>query len=87
MFKTDFTIQVVPDDSSIFNRRAFEQSSHIPANHMDMCRFKTATDSGYSDLKAALTGYLVAIAEKGGAKAAQSEDVGGHRQNSQERGS
>jgi hypothetical protein len=54
---------------------------------MDMCRFKTATDSGYSDLKAALTGYLVAIAEKGATKAAQSEDVGGHRQNSQERGS
>jgi len=54
---------------------------------MDMCRFKTATDSGYSDLKAALTGYLVAIAEKGATKAAQSEGVGGHRQNSQERGS
>jgi hypothetical protein len=53
---------------------------------MDMCRFKTATDLGYSDFKAALTGYLVAIAEKGATKAVQ-EDVGSHRQNAQERGS
>ena len=77
----------MPDGSSIFNRRAFEQSSHIPANHIDMCRFKTATDSGYSDFKAALTGYLVAIAEKGATKAAQNEDMSGHRQNVQDRGS
>jgi hypothetical protein len=52
-----------------------------------MCRFKTATDSGYSDFKAALTGYLVAIAEKGATKAAQNEDMSGHRQNVQDRGS
>lgn len=72
-------MQVVPDSSSIFNRRAFEQSSHIPANHMEMCRFKSATDSGYSDFHAALTGYLNTIREKEAAGAAQSQAADANR--------
>ena len=42
---------------------------------MEMCRFKAATDSGYSDFKAALTGYLADIQAKEAAQAAQANGL------------
>ena len=60
---------MVPDGSSILNiSRAIERSSFIPENHMDMCRFKDPTDSGYVDFKAALSVYKAAIKEKKNSK-------------------
>lgn len=42
-----------------------EHSSFIQdANHMDICRFKSANSAGYQDFKAALNDYLNAIREK-----------------------
>ena len=56
---------MVPEGSSTFDiNRAIERSSFIPENYMDMCRFKTHSDSGYVDFKNALSTYLGAIKEK-----------------------
>lgn len=43
--------QVVPDFSSVFNRRGIEEIFvNEAANHMDMCKFAAANDATYKDV-------------------------------------
>jgi len=46
--------KVVPDSSSSFGSRQYEHRDFINRNHMNMCRFTGAEDSGYICFKDAL---------------------------------
>jgi hypothetical protein len=49
---------VVPDQSSKLNRRGVEQSFfHQQANHMTMCKFKSADEKAYKDVLHVLQDY------------------------------
>jgi hypothetical protein len=47
--------KVVPDFSSSFASRQYEHRDYINGNHVNMCRFSSAEDSGYIRFKDALT--------------------------------
>ena len=55
--------KVLPDVSSAFGRREFEKLVPIEENHMNICRFKSASDPGYENFKATLTRDLARIAK------------------------
>lgn len=55
---TSNSSKVVPDTSAFFNRRDIEQTSMIMADHLNMCKLKSAQDPGFVSFRAALSGYL-----------------------------
>lgn len=57
-----FSGKVVPEESSSFGFRKFEQRDMINKNHMEMCRFWSRDDDGYEKFLDALRGYLKEIA-------------------------
>ena len=56
--------KVVPDESSSFDSRRFEEVDTINANHMNMCRFRSKDDDGYIKFVGALAGCLKTIQQK-----------------------
>ena len=55
------SLQVVPDDSSHFDRRDIELESFVMKNHIDMCKLNKiapAETSAYDSFVSALRGYL-----------------------------
>ena len=58
------TVQVVPEESSSFGFRKFEQRDMINKNHMEMCRFASRDDDSYEKFLVALIDYVEAIKKK-----------------------
>jgi len=73
-------LKVVPDFSSSFGSRRYEHRDYINENHMNMCRFTSAEDSGYSRFNDALafcTQNIKALVQENSAQAAsESADAG-----------
>ena len=73
-------LKVVPDSSSSFGSRQYEHRDYINGNHMNMCRFTSAEDSGYNRFKDALafcTQNIKAPVQESSAQAAsKSADAG-----------
>ena len=57
--------KVVPDESSSFGFRDFEQRDFINSNHMEMCRFSSRQDDGYRKSMMALMDILDSIHQRG----------------------
>ena len=57
--------KVVPDESSAFGFRDFEQRDFINSNHMEMCRFPSRDDDGYKKSLMALRDIISSINQKG----------------------
>jgi hypothetical protein len=56
--------KVVPDSSSCFRSRKYEHRDYIDNNHMDMCRFTSKEDTGYSRFKEGLAFCMKDIVEE-----------------------
>ena len=57
--------KVVPDESSAFGFRDFEQRDFINSNHMEMCRFPSRQDDGYRKSMMALRDTINSIRHRG----------------------
>ena len=55
------TVQVVPEESSSFGFRKYEQRDMINKNHTEMCRFANRDDDGYEKFLVALRDHLESI--------------------------
>lgn len=68
--------KVVPDDSSSFGFRDFEQRDFINSNHMEMCRFPSRQDDGYRKSMMALTDILDSIHQRGKQSLSEAQRMG-----------
>jgi hypothetical protein len=52
----EYSNKIVDDASEVDHKQ--KEKDHIDANHIEMCRFKSSEDPGYSKVKGALSKYI-----------------------------